>query len=1490
MFSVDCPGCKATFSVDERRVPATGLKMRCPKCQTSFTVHRPNEGDLPAVAGAALPAPTAARPVAAPPPAPPPRPPSPSNAGAAGAPRPPAPAQQRGGAATLRDIPATAAKKPASKFPSAMEISDLPGGADDNVDLPSVSSGLDAGLPAVPAPRAAAASKPTFDDLPAQRGKAPAPPPPRPPAPSSPRADLPSVAGAKKDDPFGDLPIPAVNAATPSPGRPAPPRPAAPGAAVPRPAVADFPDDELDLPAPAMSIGLPAPATRGPAPQAARHDAPKPNVDADLPTVSPGAALPSPKAAAARPAPGVPPPRAPSPSQRDLDDDELGLPVVRAGTDPGQSIPDMLPIVHGGARPPSPPSPAARPGPPAAPTRPTTPGIPAARPSPAAAAPRAPSAITPAVAPAAASLAASAPAPLANPVMGGALFDDDSLSMLDGADDSPPSLEDDDAPLELELGVSPPRAPATPYGSTPNAAPPSSISSDGLAALPKTPPPPPPPGGAIPRGARPPGGQFGEIDFGVDFNALEPEPDPFGRGGSPATFPPPGQDAGFQIERTSVVPPGGGAMNPPAASQGAPKPAGGKAAGGTAWGEVDLGANAEESMEFDAIPQEKAPAAPPQTTAGGTQVMGAASIDLGAPARVNDPKGPGGSAGVAAGGSAASASAAAAEAAKAAREAAPPKKKSKKAFIAMGIIGVIGVIGGGLAFTPFGPFGYLAIYDATHKADYDQQFQTLQRDGKNTLLADTADQATKAVSLASAAHDAVPRANQVAAYGAMLIAQRELRYGSDPVAFSKATSWMAEIPPDRTGAPFDTARAVVMAASPQGLARGKAALDAMLRINPGDSDALAAAGEVALLTNDNDRALEYWTRLAGSEKSPRAVYGLVRAYIAKRDTAAATKTARELLAAAPNHVGARISLGKMIWATTNDEAAVQEALGDLSKNAERRAAASSRELADASILMGQIHLARSRVTLAEAAFNEALKIDPKSSTALAGVGEALYRAGRNSEALAKFKSAAESDPTSITARVGMAKTTLALERLAEGKDLLKALTKQLKDENRSSFEATSWLGRADELLGDKAAAEAGYVEGIKIGGTDPGIIDTYVWLAKLLSGLGRDADATARLEEAKTKFPKSSKLFKALGDIAMQAGRLEDADREFNAALAIDDSDVSLRFRLAIALRKRGKFDAAATEFDRVAAVDKEFPGLSLERAALFEASKQLDKALEMYQAALAKAPNDVDLMLRVAAALLSGSHPASGAAQAEDLLKKVIAQRGASAEAHHYLGRAYLVRGTNLPEAIKFLRRAAELDSNRAEYFLYVGWAANEADNQQLASTSLDKALELDHGLADAYWQRGVLRRRQRAVVDAEKDLTRALELQPGRAEARATLAEVLEDQQKWSQAEASWQLAIRAEPDRADWQFRFGKLLSVGKNKAGTLEHLTAAVTLAGQMQTPPKWYAEANLLLAEVERAAGKKAEAIEHYQRFLSIAPADSPYRKDAQKGLAALGPK
>lgn len=1371
MFKVECPGCKANYNVDERRVPPTsGMKMRCPKCSTTFMVRRPGDGDdLPAVAGADLPAVRSAAP----------------SAPAAQAAPPPARARKQ----TVLGLGIGGAPTPP---PFAEPLSGAKQEEPDDL-LPAVHSAKP--LPArKPEPAALG-----FDDLPVTAAPKPAP---RPTAPKP----APRLAA----DPFSDLPSPIdASAALPATKKPAAPKPGKPLAS---PAVSDLFGEALDLPAvSAPRADLPAPIE---APRRGGAAFGTVDFETDLPVPTTSGlpvvrnAVPSaggfPTALGATRADGrqitggalfedldlnvgadLPSPIRGGADLPALPGFGAELPAISTHQDSGFGEID-LPIVQGGS---------------------------GAGPQRSAGLPQSPSPFS--SVPAVSTGGLLGDDPFASPAVPAAAFGSDSLGL-------------DEQQGGASLGADPMGADPFDFSGTP----------------------------------LPPADEMGfdaPLDFPSEPGALDD--DPFAAP-APAT-------TSSSLKRGS----GGGLgfgeveldASAPAAMSAPPDTfeSKGNAASSLGWGERDLGGGDDDDMEFGAIPQEKedgfdaephsiSSRPPPPPTAAATAPT--------APHHVSSTD----------------------EA-----PAATPAKSNKKLKIAAAVLLAVLLGGGALGLTPYGVFGTYALLDAYKAGDYEAaKLQTLATTRK-LLARDTAQAATQALQQAEATHTRENRAAGVAAAAAYTGFMKELRFGRNAAQHAHSVALMGTLPPESTGGIFDLARAGQSVTSDQ-LARGQALIEAYVRRSPGDPDGVVLAGEIALLARDADRALEHWTKLATLEDAPRPHYGLARAHWRKQAFDKAEAEARKTLELEPNHAGAKLLLATCAWDAKNDEETASKLLNEIFQTPEVNAAASTSELVDAHTLLGRIHLKRSRVSAAENAFKEALKLDTNASAALSGMGEALYRAGRHAEALARFGSAMEADPEAIEPKVGVAKTKLALERLQEAKELLKTLSKKLKDENKPNPLVLSWLGRVEEAMGDKASAETDYNEAIALAGAAPDIIDTYVWLAQLLNGLGRPAEATAKLDEAKTKLPKTVTLHKALGDFAFQAGRYSEAEQQFSAALQLDPQDISTRFKLGTTLRRTGKFPEAKAAFEQVAEADKDFPGLALERAVLAEASGESARALELFEDALSKAPDDPDLMLRVAAALLAGNK-AEQISKAEGLMRKVLQQRQNSAEANHFLGRALLLGGTNLAEAKRYLKRATELDANHAEYYLYVGWAANEADQQLEAAQALDKALDLDRSLADAYWQRGVLRRRQRSVIEAEQDLLKALELRPSRYAAYATLAEVYEDQQKWPQAIGAWQKAIAADGNRADWRFRLGKLYWQSNNRPSALEQLSQAVTLAAQVGNgSPAWLAEACLLLADAERAAGKKDQAIEHYQRFLSLAALDSPYRPDAEKALRSLG--
>ncbi len=361
-------------------------------------------------------------------------------------------------------------------------------------------------------------------------------------------------------------------------------------------------------------------------------------------------------------------------------------------------------------------------------------------------------------------------------------------------------------------------------------------------------------------------------------------------------------------------------------------------------------------------------------------------------------------------------------------------------------------------------------------------------------------------------------------------------------------------------------------------------------------------------------------------------------------------------------------------------------------------------------------------------------------------------------------------------------------------------------------------------------------------------------------------------------------------------GDYDGAINHYRAAVTAEPKDLAARFHLAVAQRRVHHYDAAVAELDRVAAVDPDYPGMMLERGLLFEETGDVEKAIEQFKGALARAPDDPDLQLRVGAAYVSIGR----ADDALPMLRKVLDKRSSSAEAHHYMGRALLIKGgATMGDALHYLKRAVELDPNRAEFHVYVARAANEMAPAQLelARDEVDRALALDKTDGDAYWQRGVLERMEGAIDDSMQDENHALQLRPSRYEAYATLAECYEDKNDAASAMAVWARAIAGDAGVLDpdgqvqhpfWHYRYGKLLTDKGDRAHALAHLTGAAAAAEKLDVRPAWLVPLEFLTADALRTAGRKADAIEHYRRFLDISPVTSPDRADAQAALSQLG--
>jgi len=824
----------------------------------------------------------------------------------------------------------------------------------------------------------------------------------------------------------------------------------------------------------------------------------------------------------------------------------------------------------------------------------------------------------------------------------------------------------------------------------------------------------------------------------------------------------------------------------------------------------------------------------------------------------------------------------------------PRRKRSIRLLVVAGIVGVAVIGGAALQLTPYGVFGTLYLSDRFHAKDYALATASAVQETQRTTTLDTYDAAKSAVAATKDAHARRPRARSLTAYAAFVDFATTVRFGPDTARPLRGRQLLAELPPSETPKYLDLARAAQLAAN-EDFEKADKALDAAASAYA--SDPVAAEmwllrGNIQYAEKDAAAAVHSFRRALDSMNDARGHYGLARAYDFLRDVANTKKEIEATLAASPQHAGALVLRARSNSLPVDQVAALRDLQTVLTDPVRTKAAPA--DLSNAYSAKAWVSLERGGASDARQAFAEAVKINPRNVDALSGQGRLLLNEGRYTEALTRFDTALQADPASPEAIASDAEAKLALDRLGDAKRQLVAALQRFP----KSIPILLVLGRVEQRLADNSSAESSLRAAIAL--VDPAARDAelpYVALSELLSSRGLLNEAKGVLDEAKGKLPASAPLDRAFGEVAELRGDYDHAIADYKSSVARAPLDIVAHFRLAVALRRIRKYDEAVAEFDRVAALDNDYPGLSLERGLLFEESGDVEKAIAEFKSALDKAPGDPDLQLRVGSAYVMIGRPDD----ALPVLRKVIASRPASAEALHYLGRALMLKSRlEQPDALRYLKRAVDLDPNRAEFHVYLAWAANEATPAQLelARDEIDKAMSLDKMNADVYWQKGVLERMEGAIEDAIKDARRSLELRPSRYEAHATLAECYEDKNDTATAMAEWARAFPGASGAARddgtvlhpyWHYKYGKLLFEYGNVAVALTHLLPAAITTEKNDPRSAWLAPLEFLTAEALRKTGHGNDATDHYRRFLEIAPLSSPDRADAQAALARLSP-
>ncbi len=118
--------------------------------------------------------------------------------------------------------------------------------------------------------------------------------------------------------------------------------------------------------------------------------------------------------------------------------------------------------------------------------------------------------------------------------------------------------------------------------------------------------------------------------------------------------------------------------------------------------------------------------------------------------------------------------------------------------------------------------------------------------------------------------------------------------------------------------------------------------------------------------------------------------------------------------------------------------------------------------------------------------------------------------------------------------------------------------------------------------------------------------------------------------------------------------------------------------------------------------------------------------------------------------------------------------------------------------------------------------------------------------------------------------------------------MAECYDQLRQLSQAIAAYRRALAARDSNGEWWYRLGRLELDSANRTEATRTLARSTLLGDAMTPQPGWLADAHRLQADALRLGGERGSAIEHYQRYLTLAPANALDRADVRRTLMDLG--
>jgi tetratricopeptide (TPR) repeat protein len=269
-----------------------------------------------------------------------------------------------------------------------------------------------------------------------------------------------------------------------------------------------------------------------------------------------------------------------------------------------------------------------------------------------------------------------------------------------------------------------------------------------------------------------------------------------------------------------------------------------------------------------------------------------------------------------------------------------------------------------------------------------------------------------------------------------------------------------------------------------------------------------------------------------------------------------------------------------------------------------------------------------------------------------------------------------------------------------------------------------------------------------------------------------------------------------LGVAYFRTNMLEDAVREFERVLELDENDRTARYHIALVRIRAGNYRAATRELRTLLERTGPHYGAFMNLALALRLLGRVEDALLVLEAADAERPGHASTQLARAATLLRGGRYAQ-AAQALDVCRRSLGEGAAPAE-YYYAAALTAAICLDADKAADTLEEGLQHYPDAAPLLLLGGLLAERRSDLDAAERAYRGAIREDPTLPQAHKSLGDVQYRRGAHQEALQCYLRTIELAPALGDdVYARTGNLLYKTRRMDEAVEYWRQALQLNPD---------------------------------------------------------------------------------------------